>query len=958
MKRLQRTSLSSKIARRVFALFALAALLPSISLALLHYFQGQAMLVAHSHDELHATSSHFSTALSERLGFATQIMGNAAADIDDGVPLERVRQRASGQFQRLIIAGDEDVPNAGHDPYGWARPLDSTAHQRLLAGDSVIISRPEATGPATVLMVRALAPGRFGPRLLIGEVIAEYLWKRDAPDTDGVELCVYDQLYRPLACSQNLAFPNLPGILGRQAQANGGELQWDDGDERFVGYFNEFFPKGESTGARWIVAAAQQEVCALQGLGSLNTLSLGIIAAFALLAALLSVSLIRRTLAPLKELIKGTARLQEKEFSTRVDVDSGDEFGDLARSFNAMARRLGRQFDVMTTLSAIDRAILFDLEIDRVLEEALVSLRQIFKLRCAGIAVTNQEAPDEMQLYTIGRDENRAMVKRRHIGADSRSIVLASADADDSWIEAQNPASILMHQQHGWDAEHTFHFPITSKSGVGGLMLLGFSERIVFEAEDIENIRDFADRIGVALTSAARDEALFRQARYDNLTGLPNRFFLIERIKQEITQATRSDKQFAVLYIDLDRFKQVNDSLGHAAGDRLLQEAAHRLRECVREDDTVARVGGDEFTIILSGFGDAEVAGIVADHVLTEMGKPFFISGTEQFVSASVGVVVYPQDGASPNDLLNNADTAMYRSKASGRSTVVFFEENMNAEAVRVANLDRDLRHALAEGQLSLHYQPQIDLATGNICAVEALVRWQHPERGLLSPTTFIEFAEDSGLIVAVGDFVLREACRQFCAWRASGINVGRVSVNVSGKQFRQIEFVQLVEQIIAETSMPASKLAMEITENVLLHDIDQVSDVLTRLRAHGIRIELDDFGTGYSSMSYLEKLPVNALKIDRAFVRTIDAAGRGGVIAKLVLDMARSLNMSVIAEGIQQPEQLAFMRANNCEIGQGFLFSKPLPAGEIASFYANWNLVTRNTLFPRATRSEQSFEI
>jgi diguanylate cyclase (GGDEF)-like protein len=804
-------------------------------------------------------------------------------------------------------------------------------------------------------LIRALDPSRPNPRLLVGEVDAAYLWGLAEAGLHRADLCVFDHEYRALACSQTAQFPNLPGLLGKKAQAAHGDTQWKIGSEKFVGYFNEFYPAGERSGSRWIVVAAQRKTDALEALNGLNMLSLGSIAVFALMAGLLSTTQIRRTLAPLKELIDGTTRLRNKEFSTRVDIDSDDEFGDLAKSFNAMAGRLGRQFDVMTTLSAIDKAILFDLEIERVMEEVLISLRQIFNLRCAGIAVTDRESPEEMQLYTIGHDPNRPMVKRRHIGADSRSILLASAD--ESWISGENSASALMSQQHGWDAQHTFNFPIASKSGIGGLMLLGFAERIEFEVEDIENIRDFADRIGVALTSAARDEQLFRQARYDSLTGLPNRFLLVERLKQEIAQATRSDKKFAVLYIDLDRFKQVNDSFGHAAGDRLLQEAAHRLRECVRESDTVARVGGDEFTIILSGFGDAQVAGIVADHVLTEMDKPFSIAGTEQYVTASIGVVVYPQDGASPNELLNNADTAMYRSKASGRSTCVFFEENMNAEAVRIATLDRDLRHALADKQLMLHYQPQIELSTGNICAVEALVRWQHPERGLLSPATFVDFAEDSGLIVAVGEFVLKEACRQFCAWRDAGINVGRVSVNVSGKQFRQLEFVKLVEQIIVDTGIPANRLAMEITENVLLHDMDQVSEVLTLLRAHGIRIELDDFGTGYSSMSYLEKLPVNALKIDRTFVRTIDSAGRGGVIAKLVLDMARSLNMSVIAEGIQQPEQLAFMRANRCDIGQGFLFSRPLPADEISTFYANWNLVTRNTLFPRTSTLDQAVE-
>ncbi len=955
MKALRKTSLGSKVSRRAFLPFALTAFLPVLSLAVLYHFQGTALLVEHTNGELHAAGASYGAALEERLGFADHVLRNAAADLNDGVRFDRVRQRASGPFVDFAVVDNDALPRPTQNQYGWAQPLPYSSHQRVLQGESVIVTRTRPNEAAAVVLIRALDPANPGSRLLFGEVDRTYLWTPRQPDVDDIELCVLDELYRPLACSQSVPFPNLPGLLGKKVEAASGDMQWQSGEERFVGYFREFSPQGGRSGLRWIVSAAQKEANALSVFNSLNSASLLFILLFALLAALFSVKHVRRTLAPLKELIEGTARLRNKEFSTRVNIVSDDEFGELATSFNAMAGRLGRQFDVMTTLSAIDRAILFDLEIDRVMEEVLVSLRQIFNLRCVGVAVTDRDTPDEMELYTIGQDESQAMVKRRHVGEDSRSILLANAD--DSWSTGENCASALMSQQHQWDAQHTFNFPISSKSGIGGLMLLGFSERFELENEDIENIRDFADRIGVALTSAARDEALYRQARYDNLTGLPNRFLLVERLKQEISQATRSDKQFAVLYVDLDRFKQVNDSLGHAAGDELLKEAANRLRECVRDSDTVARVGGDEFTIILSGFGDAQVAGIVADHVLTEMDKPFSISGTEQFVTASIGVVVYPQDGATANELLNNADTAMYRSKASGRSTVVFFEENMTAEAVRVATLDRDLRHALVDQQLILHYQPQIDLRTGNICAVEALVRWRHPERGLLSPTAFVEFAEDSGLIVAVGEFVLREACRQFLAWRAAGINVGRVSVNVSGKQFRHLDFVPLVEQIAMETGMPLSKLTMEITENVLLHDVDQVSQVLALLRTHGIRIELDDFGTGYSSMSYLEKLPVNALKIDRAFVRTIDAAGRGGVIAKLVLDMARSLNMSVIAEGIQQPEHLAFMRANNCDIGQGFLFSKPLSAEDIGTFYANWNLVTRNTLFPWTSGADQSVE-
>ena len=945
MRLLEDKSLSSKVARRVFTLFAISALLPIFSLAVLHHFQGAALLVDHTNDELRSASSHYGTLLQDRLGFAEKLLRDTAQNLNDGISVEQARKRVNGIFRNLILVTDTSALTDSETGSGLTFTLPDQTLKNALIGDLTLLTRTAPDNPRTVLIIRALDPARPDRGLLVAEIDGNFLWNLRGQRVSRTDLCILDYDYVILNCSEPLHFPNVRNILGVKARTALGSQQWKTDGEKYVGYFHDLSVAGEQPEPRWIVVATQRKTDALAALNRLNAQSVGSIGVFALLAVLLSITQIRRTLAPLKELIDGTKRLRNKEFSARVEIDSEDEFGTLATSFNIMARRLGRQFDVMTTLSAIDRAILLDLEVDRVMEEVLVSLRKIYQARCAGIAVTDRKLPDQMQLYTVGDNPNCPMVKRVHIGEASRTILLASPD--DSWTGIENAASSLMSQQHGWDARHTFNFKIPSKSGIGGLLLLGFPERVKFEKDDIENIQDFTDRIGVALSSIARDQQLYKQARYDDLTELPNRFLLVERLKQEISLAQRESKQFAVLYIDLDRFKQVNDSFGHAAGDQLLMEAAQRLRGCVRESDTVARVGGDEFTVILSGFGDAQVAGIVADHILTEMDKPFLVSGTENFVSASIGVVVYPQDGTTPNELLNNADTAMYRSKASGRSMCVFFEESMNEEAVRIATLDRDLRHAISEDQLILHYQPQIDLSTGSICAVEALVRWQHPERGLLSPETFVEFAEDSGLIIAVGEYVLREACRQFCVWHAGGIHLGRVSVNVSGKQFRQLDFVKSVEQTITESGIKPNQLALELTENILLHDVDQVSETLQRLKLHGIRIELDDFGTGYSSMSYLEKLPVDALKIDRAFVRTIDSAGRGGVIAKLVLDMARALNMGVIAEGIQSPEHLDFMRANNCDIGQGFLFCKPLPAEDISTFYANWNLVMRSTMFP-----------
>lgn len=937
--------LRGKVAKRIFVLFVASALVPILILAALYQYQGSTLLLEHAQGQLRGASATYGTAIYDRLVLAEETLRGVADEIARGAPLDEIGPAVDATFAdiKLIpyntatgIAGNNSVANALRTEH---------VQQQLLKGTTGLVAATTSVGHARIWMTRLIDPARPVLGAISAQVHGRNLWAERDSNPYLTELCVFDHQFVRLACTQSMDTPGLPAALAKNANSVSGDVEWKHDEEAFVGQFREVFLQAKFTVPRWFVVATQRRSDALDSLTAFETLFWASLGVSALLAILLSSVQIRRTMIPLEKLIHGTSQLGEKNFSTQVEIASNDEFGTLAHSFNNMATRLGRQFDVMTTLSSIDRAILYELDIDRVMEEVLLSLRSMFNLECAGIAVIDRDAHDVVRLFSISHDHDRPMVTRQHTGGDIEDMLLANNEG--YWATSDEIGWRGTACKEGSNAQHFFSFPFGSKAGPGGQLMLGFGTRVKLDHDDIGHIREFADRIGVALSSAARDEQLFRQARYDGLTGLPNRFLLVERLKQEIAQAQRSEKSFAVLYVDLDRFKQVNDSLGHAAGDLLLQEAAHRLRACVRESDTVARVGGDEFTILLSGFSDASVSGKVAQHILTAMEKPFSISGTENFVSASIGIAIYPHDGADPNQLLRHADTAMYRAKARGRAMHVFFEDDMNAEVVRIAKLDRELRHALTERQLLLHYQPQIDLATGALCAVEALVRWEHPQRGVLKPGHFIDFAEDSGLIVALGEFVMQEACRQHHHWRDLGIGIGRIAINVSGRQFRQPGFTDLVEKALRSNGIPGSALTIEITENVLIEDVELVIPILAHLKSLGIRVALDDFGTGFSSMSYLEKLPVDTLKIDRTFIATIDAAGRGGVIAKLVLDMARALNMKVVAEGLERLEHLKFLCDHRCDIGQGFLFSRPLPADALPEFLASWNLMTREQFFP-----------
>lgn len=430
--------------------------------------------------------------------------------------------------------------------------------------------------------------------------------------------------------------------------------------------------------------------------------------------------------------------------------------------------------------------------------------------------------------------------------------------------------------------------------------------------------------------SQAMAHKMAHLAQHDFLTGLPNRVLLTERLTRAIGQAERHRKQVALLFLDLDFFKHINDSLGHAVGDRLLQSVARRLEGGVRTTDTVCRQGGDEFVILLAEIEDAQDAAHVADKLLLAFVEPHQIDEHELHVTLSIGISVYPDDGADADAVMQNADTAMYHAKENGRDNYQFFHADMNTRAVHRLSVEGSLRRALKQGEFLLHYQPQIDLASGAMTGVEALLRWRDPELGMVYPRHFIGIAENCGLIVPIGRWVLREACRQVRAWQSAGLRAVPVAVNVSAVEFRHKDFLASVALILAETGLEPRYLELELTEGILMHDAESSVSVLQALKAMGVQLAIDDFGTGYSSLSYLKRFPIDTLKIDQTFVHDIGAESDDATIVSAVIAMGINLKQRVIAEGVETHEQLAFLRTRLCDEGQGFLFSHPLPPEEL----------------------------
>lgn len=449
------------------------------------------------------------------------------------------------------------------------------------------------------------------------------------------------------------------------------------------------------------------------------------------------------------------------------------------------------------------------------------------------------------------------------------------------------------------------------------------------------------------------EERVRHLAHYDALTDLPNRTLFYDRLSQALIQAQRDNTLAAVMFIDLDRFKNINDTLGHSVGDLLLQGVAERLIQCMRQGDSVSRQGGDEFVVLLPAIGQAEDAAVVAQKILESIGKPFFLDEHELHVTCSIGISFYPNDGDNSETLMKNADTAMYRAKEAGRGNYQFYLADMNARSLERLAMETSMRFAIEREQFELYYQPQIDVAGGTMVGAEALIRWNHPTLGMVLPAHFIPLAEETGLIQPIGEWVLRTACRQAARWQSQGYASFLVSVNVSARQFRQAGFVDMVASALRDCGLPPECLELELTESVLMGQTDKNIAILRSLKQMGLTIAIDDFGTGYSSLNYLKRLPIDTLKVDRSFVGDLPRDKDDAAIVDAVVSMAHSLSLKVVAEGVETEDQVEFLRSRRCYLMQGFYFYEALPAAELTRLLEEGGIVrTAKRATPQALLS------
>ncbi|HEX4599221.1 MAG TPA: EAL domain-containing protein, partial [Burkholderiaceae bacterium] len=634
----------------------------------------------------------------------------------------------------------------------------------------------------------------------------------------------------------------------------------------------------------------------------------------------------------LYRLLAGAHSLTQHDFSGRIAAAGHDEIAQLSRAFNEIARSFRMNFATLHVLSQIDRTILRREDIAEVAKSVLRCVRYVTSAQVVVLGLYDSPGADAMRIYVLRRDRLPKIRARFDLSEPLRQRIRDSTVT--AWTELPPLPEHALERLKKEDGAHSYWVQkIARGERDWGLLMLGHSSELALSADQLTLLSGIHDRLEVALSSHERDRELQVMAHADPLTGLPNRASMLTLLSQELANARRDGTSVGILFLDLDRFKRTNDTLGHAAGDALLRQAAERIRENLRGADTVARPAGDEFTILLSGLSSPREAGNKARQLIKALSRPFEVDGHTVYVGASVGIAIYPQDGTDGAELLKKADSAMYRAKENGRNRFAYYEDSMNVEAQRRAALDRELREAFDRNELRLHFQPQIDLRSGTVCAVEALVRWQHPKQGLLLPPTFIPFAEESGLIDAIGSWVLREACLQHQRWRRQGVPIPRVAVNVSHRQLLRSNFLRTVHYLMKLAKMPPGSLEIEVTESVFVQGNQTGVESLHALAAAGVCVAIDDFGTGYSSFGYLKRLPAASVKLDKSFLEDAPADNDAATIVAAIVNMAHTLRKEVVAEGVEREDQLRFLEQLGCEKAQGFLFAEALPADQAAQF-------------------------
>ncbi len=932
--------LQSRVGKRVFFLFVISALAPLGVMAVLSLTQVRELLIDQGKTRIAALAKNYALGVYERMLTARDAALLVAAQPVSAPPFSAsvsasIPPSLANQFLFLgRFDANGRVETIKGNPPSVAAKL--VAEYRGMAAPPPTLLRSTAGEKLFILKnhPRAVAGGAVEPGVLVGELNPAYVWGDENDMKAGMIICVVDSApmqYVNCRNGRELDLPRLLADAGPNREPT--DVVWSRDGVTYRGRVWAQFLKNDFGAKDWYFAISVPEDDLLAAVYTFRRGFVLVVALALLLIVWFSSRQIRAILTPLGNLTAATRHIAGNDFSARVEVNTADEFGELGSAFNSMSVRLGRQSQVSRAHADIDQMILGREDLEGIVEATLRQLRVLMPALRVHALLLDRIEPALGRRFSL-RAESTGEADALKI----ESMPVPAATHPDLAMPvlsrrepmASEPEWACVAKVPG-TATQWIQPLVWGRAACGWLLVIAPDAEPI-GGEERRMISDLAGRLALAIASAWRDDELYQQAHYDPLTGLPNRLLFGDRLLRELARGKREARTSAILFVDLDHFKAVNDSQGHGAGDFLLCEAARRIVSAIRESDTVSRHGGDEFTVLLSDIHEHRDALRAGDAIIAALSVPFSVAGQDCFLSASVGIAIHPDNGRTAEELLKNADAAMYRAKAAGRGQSMFYEERMNAEAVSRLTIDRELRHALEHGELELYYQPQVSLESDRVEAAEALIRWNHPRRGLLGPDQFIAVAEESGLINAIGRWVIEEATRRIVAWRRDGLVIGRLSVNVSARQFREADFIEHIFAHVVSRGL-ASSIEFEITESAMLERMDLLEEKLKVIADAGSSIALDDFGTGFSSMAYLKKLTVHVVKIDRAFVEDIDKSVESLAFVEAIIAMAHALGKSVIAEGVENDEQVRLLGELGCDLLQGYRFSEPLPNAAFVAY-------------------------
>jgi len=930
----------SKFSRRIFLIFVSATVLPVLVIALLSFNHVSKQLREQSHQQSHQVSKAIGMELIRSLLLASDELGDILRDLHtpNDPDSDEILQNTLAGLKRhaavsIIAASGDITPLSGNT--GDAPALTGKQKQHLGLGKAVVRLRKNTNGSTDILMFRQLDPQQPAHGMLFSRVAGEPLLEAKNLLPNEARLVVLTPSKNVLFSRQDIPPGFISAISPLLDTAISGQFNWGYDDQEQLASYWEIFTSEAFELPYLVVVVSQDEASILAPITGFRSTYVPALLLAMLLVSFFAAIQIRNKLTPLVNLRDATQRLARGDFSSQVEITSDDELAQLGDAFNSMAGKLGQQFNSMSTMADIDRLILSSFDASYIVTTVLGHTGKFSSCSSAAIIEIDEHKDGEGKL-SVQSVENGTEIIEQYLQISSSDIQVLNDNPEYLLISPSENHPAFMETLVQKGTGRFLLLPLFIKQRLAAVILLAYLDSHYISDDEKEQLRKFADHVAVALSNASWEEKLYHQAHYDSLTGLPNRVLLQDRLEQAIARAQRNKSHAAVIFVDLDRFKLINDSMGHTEGDKLLKNIAGLLTNSVRSVDTVIRFGGDEFVIVIPDMDSTKnivsELGSIADKILVNTGNRIELQNRKVHTGMSIGIAVYPEDGETPDELVKNADAAMYHAKEQGRGCYRFYAPELNKDAMHRVAMEQELHQALQNKEFRLVYQPKVDCMSGRLIAAEALIRWHHPERGLVPPDEFISIAEETGLIREIGEWVLREACRQTREWLDAGLPQLRVAINVSPIQFREDDMASKVATILQSFQLPADAIELEVTEGAVMENTETSIRKLHDLYDMGIRLSIDDFGTGYSSLSYLGKLPIHALKIDQSFIMDMTEDKNARAIVSSTIFLAHKLGLEVVAEGVETETHKEILQEWHCDELQGYLISKPLYAEQFAA--------------------------